>query len=396
MDALVSIIIPVYNLEEYVTRSVDSALNQSYRNIEVILVDDGSTDKSGDICDVYSKKNSRVRVIHKENGGLVSARKAGLGISKGKYIVPLDADDWIDPEMIKAMVTVMENRDIDFAQCGLLWEYSDGTNGDAGDILDGGEYDLSQKDNGLYDNLFTNKVDRSVNGVRLNICSCMFKRDVVVKSQNLIKDELANGEDDALFFVSILISKKFYKFEKAYYHAFVRKNSMSRSKKMYDVYQVFIVDEIVRPVLREHIFFNDLEILFNQYLFNLFNMYAVNYWQAGFEKIYQFDNGIVPNKSKIVLYGAGAVGQSYYILMSDTYNIVAWIDSKKKYVDSIKIGKPEDIKNISYDYVILAVKDKVVALEMRTALIKLGVETERIIWNEPRLSPKFYYLPDRT
>ena len=95
----ISIIVPVYNVEKYLPTCVDSILCQTFTNFELILVDDGSTDRSGIICDEYEKKDTRVKVIHKENGGLSSARNAGLYIAKGKYIGFVDSDDFIDKEM---------------------------------------------------------------------------------------------------------------------------------------------------------------------------------------------------------------------------------------------------------------------------------------------------------
>lgn len=95
---LISVIVPVYNVEKYLHRCVDSILNQTYENLEILLVDDGSTDGSGAICDEYAQRDSRVRVIHKENGGLSSARNAGIDAAKGEYLAFVDSDDWIEPE----------------------------------------------------------------------------------------------------------------------------------------------------------------------------------------------------------------------------------------------------------------------------------------------------------
>ena len=105
---IVSIIIPIYNVEKYLNRCLDSILNQTYRNIEVILVDDGSPDKCPLICDDYSRKDERVRVIHKKNGGLSSARNAGLNSSpKGNYITFVDSDDWIENNTIEYCVGLL-------------------------------------------------------------------------------------------------------------------------------------------------------------------------------------------------------------------------------------------------------------------------------------------------
>lgn len=95
---LLSVIVPVYNVEAYLPRCVDSILAQTYENLEVILVDDGSKDGSGEICDDYGARDSRIKVIHKENGGLSSARNAGLDIAQGEYVAFVDSDDWLEPE----------------------------------------------------------------------------------------------------------------------------------------------------------------------------------------------------------------------------------------------------------------------------------------------------------
>ena len=92
---LVSIILPIYNVEKYLDRCIQSILNQSYENLEIILVDDGSPDRSSEICDEYRKSDQRIKVVHKENGGLSDARNAGLILAKGKYIIFLDSDDYV-------------------------------------------------------------------------------------------------------------------------------------------------------------------------------------------------------------------------------------------------------------------------------------------------------------
>lgn len=114
MTPLVSVIVPVYQTEKFIAECMDSILCQTYRNIEIILVDDGSTDTCPRLCDCYAEDNPNVRVIHKENGGLSSARNAGIDVAKGEYLTFVDSDDVIAPDMINTMVclAVRENADI--------------------------------------------------------------------------------------------------------------------------------------------------------------------------------------------------------------------------------------------------------------------------------------------
>lgn len=109
-EPLVSVIVPVYNVEKYLSCCLDSIILQTYKNLEIIVVDDGSTDDSGDICDEYAKKDKRIEVIHKKNGGLSDARNAGLNVAKGEYITLIDSDDWVDNDYVEQqVVAIMES-----------------------------------------------------------------------------------------------------------------------------------------------------------------------------------------------------------------------------------------------------------------------------------------------
>lgn len=118
MNELISVIIPVYNVEQYVESCLNSVINQSYFNLEIILVDDGSTDRSGGICDQYALKDSRIKVLHEENAGLGEARNRGVRISSGDYICFVDSDDWIEEDYCKELVKAAERTNSDIAICG--------------------------------------------------------------------------------------------------------------------------------------------------------------------------------------------------------------------------------------------------------------------------------------
>ena len=119
-DKLISIIVPVYNIEKYLRRSINSIINQTYKNLEIILVDDGSTDKSGEICDEYTKIDNRIRVIHKKNGGQASAINLGLDIAKGDYIGFSDPDDYINKNFYKNLYILAEKYNTDITECSMI------------------------------------------------------------------------------------------------------------------------------------------------------------------------------------------------------------------------------------------------------------------------------------
>ncbi len=126
-EPLVSVIMPVYGVEKYVGRAIESILNQTYTNFEFFCVDDGTPDKSGEICDEYAKKDSRIKVIHKENGGAPSARNVAIDKAEGKYFYFMDSDDWTEPDMLLDMVTLAEQNNLQYVVSGYYIDtfYSD-------------------------------------------------------------------------------------------------------------------------------------------------------------------------------------------------------------------------------------------------------------------------------
>jgi len=119
------VIVPVYNVEKYLEKCLNSIVNQTYQNLEIILVDDGSPDGCGAICDKYAAQDQRIRVIHKENGGLSSARNAGLEIATGEYINFVDSDDWIEPDMYEYLLSGAQQAGADIVVCGMFEELPD-------------------------------------------------------------------------------------------------------------------------------------------------------------------------------------------------------------------------------------------------------------------------------
>lgn len=124
---LISVIVPVYKVEEYLDQCVSSIVNQTYQNLEIILVDDGSPDSCPAMCDRWAEKDPRIKVIHKENGGLSDARNAGLKVATGEYVAFVDSDDWIDPDMYSLLYERIRKSESDISSCGVQRVWDDGT-----------------------------------------------------------------------------------------------------------------------------------------------------------------------------------------------------------------------------------------------------------------------------
>ena len=180
---MISVIVPVYNVQDYLPRCIDSILSQSYKDIEIILVDDGSPDDCGRICDEYSQKDSRIVVVHKVNGGLSSARNAGLDIAKGEYISFVDSDDWLDNHFIENLHNALISTDAQMSACTFCR-----TKGDEATRRQFDE-DISTITTDRYACVFD---ESSYAGYA---CNKLFSKDVIDKYNLRFDEKIFNGED---------------------------------------------------------------------------------------------------------------------------------------------------------------------------------------------------------
>ena len=126
-EELISVILPIYNVEKYLEKCLKSVINQTYKNLEIILVDDGSKDNSPQICDEYAVKDKRIVVIHKSNGGLSDARNAGIEIAKGKYITLIDSDDYVEKDYVQFLYQLIKENNAEMSICSHTVLYTNGT-----------------------------------------------------------------------------------------------------------------------------------------------------------------------------------------------------------------------------------------------------------------------------
>ena len=120
---VISVIVPIYKVEEFLDECIQSIVDQTYQNLQIILVDDGSPDRCGEMCEDWARKDKRIEVIHKKNGGLSDARNVGLAEATGEFITFVDSDDWIEPQMYEIMVTTLIAEDADLVACGIVDSY---------------------------------------------------------------------------------------------------------------------------------------------------------------------------------------------------------------------------------------------------------------------------------
>ncbi|WP_206425633.1 glycosyltransferase family 2 protein [Romboutsia sp. Marseille-P6047] len=193
--AKVSVIIPIYNVEKYLNRCIDSVINQSLKDIEIILVNDGSPDNCPKICDEYANKDSRIKVIHKSNGGLSSARNAGMKIATGDYIGFVDSDDYIEINMYEQMYKVAYENNVDFVMSDYYKVYNDSKKEVTLDI-DSSLYLKEDIYNKIYPSLIMKEnIDY---GPLLAVWHCLYKTSFI-KENDLYFDEQVKYSEDNLF-----------------------------------------------------------------------------------------------------------------------------------------------------------------------------------------------------
>lgn len=373
-----SIIIPVYNVENYLRKCVDSVLQQSYKNIEIILVDDGSTDASSLICEEYAKKDIRVKVIHTSNKGVVAARKTGITLASGKYIVGVDADDWIDKDRIGNIVKTINATHADMVYSADMYIEKENNSVIKNHDIFEGEYAVDKVEE-IISKMSDASKCFSHPKVEWALWLWTIKAEILKEKAQLIDDKIDRGEDLLMVWLSLFSSKKVAVVKNCTYHYFQRNNSITK-KAINMEERVLWYQNVKRELIHHKASSNILKSLLvlmhwiclsNNY--EMLNLSNVSY-------LYPYEE--VKENSKIIVFGAGKFGKNMirYIDKTKQYNVAKWVDnyvSESMYL-GYKIGRVEEIKDVQYDYVIIAILSHQIADEIEKELLDLGVKNNKI------------------
>lgn len=382
---MISIIVPIYRVEQYLEQCIQSIQNQTYQNIEIILVDDGSDDQCPQICDRYAQADKRIKVIHKENGGLDSARKAGMLAASGKYVGYVDGDDWIEPVMYEKLLEYIHMYDVDVVESGVIDSWSNAERKRTPYLPEGcykgGDFTEKIESKILYAGVFFE------HGISPYLWCKLFLKEKIMRYQ------MMQGMTNVRFNVTMLSlpciaeSKKVYISHDCYYHYRARSDSLKREcreaevAKLFECYPEFY-SRFEGTVLCSK---DDRQI-----------QYYAMYWLL-LKAPYIFDSpysediltpfGGISKKDKIVLYGAGAAGihLKSYIQSIDGSKIVCWADRNYEDLQStLDVRSPKEIKDCEYDYVIIAILRENAVNSAKQDLMNLGVPKEKILWIEQK------------
>ena len=221
-----SVIVPIYKVEPYLRQCVDSVLAQTYRDFELILVDDGSPDGCPAICDEYAVKDTRVKVIHKPNGGLVSARQAGLQAAQGEYIAPVDGDDWVAPDFLDQAAKILDAYDVDMVSFGFARAEENGKTRALHEIVPEGFYDRARKEAELWPRMLMSQSTERLSG---SMWSKVYRRTLILPHQMAVDQRLFMGEDAACILPVYRDAASIYISYKTAYYYRTRSGSMTHS-----------------------------------------------------------------------------------------------------------------------------------------------------------------------
>lgn len=241
MTPLLSVIVPIYNTKKYLRECLDSILAQTYSNYELILVDDGSTDGSSEICDEYARKNERIVVIHKENCGLLHTRKVGFAVAKGEYISYIDSDDFIAPDMYEYMMPKIAEYNVDIAICNMAW-YKSGDVSPMTTYNKHGYYNKKRLEEEIYPYmLFSSNPEKS--GLIPSLCNKIIRKKVLGNVLSYADDSISYGEDALCSYPCILDSDSIYIAEDKFFYFYRQVSSSltnSYDKKLLDKFNLLI------------------------------------------------------------------------------------------------------------------------------------------------------------
>lgn len=226
-NVLFSIVVPVYNVEKYLETCIKSILEQKYDNFELILVDDGSTDNSSALCDIYMKKDSRIKVIHKENGGLVSARKAGISIANGDYAVCVDSDDWIAKNYLVQLNKIIKKHEPDII-CFNHFEISNDRTTIKNIPFRKGFYNKNDIEKEIYPQLIR---DTRGKAFPPTIWAKIYKMNLYKTEQLIVNDNIKIGEDVSCTIPCVIKAENMYILDEALYYYRRNDVSMTNIKK---------------------------------------------------------------------------------------------------------------------------------------------------------------------
>jgi glycosyltransferase involved in cell wall biosynthesis len=376
--ATVSVIVPIYNVEAELRKCVSSILAQTYKDIEVILVDDGSPDNCGAICDEFASKDNRIVVIHKENGGLVNARKSGLEKSTGRFISYVDGDDWIEEDFIQNLVDCQQKYNVDIVAAGFAKDIGDDSERFT-NVIASGFYDKKKMIAEVYPRMIC-AGPYFYFGVCSYVWNKLFKKELLYDCQMAVDPHISIGEDTAVVFPVLLKANTLYISENNSYHYYQKAYSMLKSVDSLEKEKEKVarlsnyLTETMKNAPAEY----NLEKQIERYIDGL---KIIRYGEKETSpRNHLFD---AAPTDRVAIFSGGIVGQNIYSIFASKKigTITGWFDRDAEIyrAQGLKVQNIEDIPKTEFDIIIIANLDETSINKNLAVLDKYGIDPKKIV-----------------
>lgn len=379
----VSIIVPAYNAEQYLKKCIDSLIWQTYKNMELILVDDGSEDATGVICEEYRRRYPElIQIIYGRHCGVTTARLLGVRKAAGDYIAFVDADDWIERDYIDSMLFYMEGADI--AAAGILREQMDerGTVSREYNGIAAGVYVSETEKRKLYEKMLYFRSPYQF-GVLPYLCNKLFRKALLQPFMENVDKRIFDGEDAAIVYPYLLAAQKIVLTDECKYHYRNHGDSSSLKNSREAYWNTSCLYQSLYACFREHQYCENLIGQLDYYMRRLI-------WKkdpAAYLDVnsFLFPFGKVKAGAGIILYGMGKMGAAFYqqLYQSHYCRLVAWADRNPELLEEKEIMAarifPYEIIEYQFDYIVIAIHNDRIAVKVAKELAGMGVAEKKII-----------------
>ncbi|MDO4188364.1 MAG: glycosyltransferase family 2 protein [Lachnospiraceae bacterium] len=377
----ISVIVCFYNAEKYLTRLFESLIQQTYKDYELILVNDGSTDESLFVCKQYESRFDNINIINKSNGGLVSARKVGVLAANSEYVCCIDADDWVDNDYIEKLVELQQNSNSDIVISGHWRELEESKIKVYGTISPGLYKTEEVIDNMLYSGTFYSF------GISQYFHGKLFRKSILKEVQCAVDDNIQVGEDVAVIYPAILSSTSIFISDYCGYHYINNLNSMVSVIGEDEEYRLEVLVKFLERSFSKYEILDRMKPQLNQFYKNGLLTRCTPKLDVNTNNVLNPFGGIEKGSS-IILYGAGVLGQrikKYYVDNGDL-NMVIWVDRSYDMYKKIgiNVSNPDELTYINveeYDYVIIAVTMLDTAMSIKNHLnTSYAMDENKMLW----------------
>ncbi len=384
MGADLTVVIPLYNQEKYIRECIESVCKQKILGLQIVVVNDGSTDKSLEICKEIAVSDSRIRLITQENRGLAGARITGAKAAQTRYVTFVDADDFI---LNNAYDDVERYTSEDYDQ--IFYEisryYNDGMVKREHHILEDGIYDRKRIIREIYPKMIWN-FERNTPGVECSQCVRIVKRDILLNAYECLGGKsYYYGEDIVITYPMLLHTNKIVVISKSYYMHRQRDNNIAPAYISSENYfnEISEMFSYLRCAMKQDKRYDFTKQIDYMYMYSVcLKKWSYNDYVYYRDFLFPFDR--VQSKKKVILYGAGLVGNTYYKQLKklDYCDSLLWVDRNAEKLQNCKVMPLSELDKDIYrmfDMVVVAIENKNVANEIKKYLIDKGYDKDKIV-----------------